>query len=115
MGMFFFYNNRKPRRFNYQPILSNPEEEARKERMQERIRRMQEEVALEEGIPLETLQTEQPQKKTNFGEEFLAQTKYLKRRKERESDDSKPFFTRNVTLVLILVALFGIFYFLFFR
>lgn len=112
MGLFFFYNNRKPRKFNHQPILYNPDEEARKERMEKRILRMKQELAEQEGREFEMPKEE---KKTDFGEEFLSQTKYLKRRKEREQADNTPFFTRNVTLVLILVILATIFYFVFFK
>ena len=113
MGMFFFYNNRKPRKFNHSPILYDPDKEERKEQMEKRIRRMREEVAREEGRTVET----QPEttRKTDFGEEFLSQTKYLKRRKEREKDENKPFFTSNITIVLLIVALLFIFYFVFLR
>ena len=37
MAKFFFYNNRKPRKINYKPILFDPEEDARKEKLQKRI------------------------------------------------------------------------------
>ncbi len=37
MGTFFFYNNRKPRKFNYTHILHDPEEDARKDRLHSRI------------------------------------------------------------------------------
>lgn len=110
MGMFFFYNNRKPRKFNYKPILYDPDKEERKEQMEKRIQRMREEVAREEG---RTIEVPQETKKVDFGEEFLSQTKYLKRRKEREKDANKPFFTNNITVVLLIIALLFIFYFVF--
>lgn len=113
MGMFFFYNNRKPRKFGYQPILYNPDEEERREQMEKRIRRIKEELALAEGKPVENPPTDQ--KKTDFGAEFLSQTKYLKRRKEREQNGSKPFFANNITIFLLIIALFFIFYFIFLR
>jgi hypothetical protein len=112
MGMFFFYNNKKPRKFNYTPILYDPDKEERKEQMEKRIRRIREEVAREEGKTVEPqLQTGN----TDFGEAFLSQTKYLKRRKEKEKEGNKPFFTSNLTVALLIIALLIIFYFVFLR
>lgn len=112
MGLFFFYNNRKPRKFNHRPILFDPAEEARKEQMEKRIRRIKEEVAREEG---RTIEPSPVKPKTDFGEEFLSQTKYLKRRKERVDEDSKPFYANNITIVLFLAVLIVLFYLLFLR
>ncbi|WP_436414506.1 hypothetical protein [Petrimonas sp.] len=112
MGMFFFYNNKKPRKFSHTPILYDPDKEERREQMEKRIRRMREEVAREEGREIETPQ-EAP--KTDFGAEFLSQTKYLKRRKEREEDNKRPFFTSNLTVFLLIIALLIIFYFVILR
>lgn len=103
MGIFFFYNNRKPRRFNYTPILYDPEKEARKERMEKRVR----EIKRELDIPMEN----EPLKKTEFKSEFVSQTKHLKKRKEREDSGENVFFTSNTTLVIILIILFGLFFF----
>ena len=111
--MFFFYNNRKPRKFQHRTILFDSDEEARKERMEKRIRRIQEEVAKEERK-----QTEMDNnlvEKTDFGKEFVSQTKFLKRRKEREEGGDTPFFTNNITIVLILAVLIVLFYLLFLR
>jgi hypothetical protein len=78
--------------------------------MEKRIRRIREEVAREEGKTVEPqLQTGN----TDFGEAFLSQTKYLKRRKEKEGN--KPFFTSNLTVALLIIALLIIFYFVFLR
>lgn len=112
MGIFFFYNNRKPRKFQHRTIMYDSDEEARKERMEKRIRRMEAEVAREEGREVEF---EDKPSRTDFGKEFVSQTKYLKRRKEREDDGGKPFFTNNITIVLFLAALIVIFYLLFLR
>lgn len=112
MGIFFFYNNRKPRKFQHRTIMFDSDEEARKEKMEKRIRRIQQEVAREEGREIEF---EEKQTKPDFGKEFVSQTKYLKRRKEREEEGSKPFFTNNITIVLLLAALIVLFYILFFR
>ena len=108
--MSFFYNNRKPRKFNYRPILYDPDKEEQKEQMEKRIQRIREEVAREEG---RTIEVPQETKKVDFGEEFLSQTKYLKRRKEREQNANKPFFANNVTIVLLIIVLLFIFYFVF--
>lgn len=112
MGIFFFYNNRKPRKFQHRTIMFDSDEEARKEKMEKRIRRIQQEVAREEGREIEF---EEKHTKPDFGKEFVSQTKYLKRRKEREEEGSKPFFTNNITIVLLLAALIVLFYILFFR
>ena len=76
MGIFFFYNNRKPRKFQHRTIMYDSDEEARKERMEKRIRRMEAEVAREEGREVEF---EDKPSRTDFGKEFVSQTKYLKR------------------------------------
>lgn len=112
MGIFFFYNNRKPRRFQHRTIMYDADDEARKEKMEKRIRRIQQEVAREEGREIEV---EEKISRPDFGKEFVSQTKFLKRRKEREEDGSKPFFTNNTTVVLVLAALAVLFYILFLR
>jgi hypothetical protein len=54
MGVFFFYNNRKPRKFNYTPHLYNPEEEERKKNLQDRIEKVKREMGvLPEENPVE--------------------------------------------------------------
>lgn len=108
MAMFFFYNNKKPRKFDYKPILSNYEEEARQEKLQKRINMIKKE--LNEPIP-----EEEKLNKTDFKEEFLSQTKHLKRRKERESEGSKNFLSNNGLLIIILIILLGLFIFWFLR
>ena len=112
MGIFFFYNNRKPRKFQHRTILFDSDEEARKERMEKRIRRIEQEVANEEGRKIEI---EDKPDKVDFREEFVSQTKFLKRRKEREEGGDTPFFTNNITIVLILAVLIVLFYLLFLR
>ena len=103
MGVFFFYNNRKPRKFNYTPILYDPEKEERQERMQKRIREIKRELNMEvEDAPL---------KRPEFKSEFLSQTKHLKKRKDRESSGQTAFFTSNRILIIALVVLLGLFFF----
>lgn len=104
MGTFFFYNNKKPRKFNYQPILYNPEQEERDKNLQQRIRAMKQELDI---APEEDSRPE----KVDFGKEFLNQTKHLKKRRDKEESETKNFFANNYILILILLALFAVFYF----
>ncbi|MDR2815577.1 MAG: hypothetical protein LBB62_02595 [Proteiniphilum sp.] len=106
MGVFFFYYNRKPRKFNYTPILYNPEEEERKKKLQARI----EKVKREMGV----LPEEKAPEKKDFKTEFVSQTRHLKKRKERESDGGNPFFVNNGWLIIILAVLFAVFFFWFY-
>ncbi len=108
MGIFFFYNNRKPRKFNYKPILFDAEEEERKSRLEKRIREIKREMNIE-------VEEETTTQKKDFKEAFLAESKHLKKRKAREADGDKPFFTNNTSLVLIIIVLCVLFYFLFLR
>ncbi|MDD3787976.1 MAG: hypothetical protein PHO94_04690 [Petrimonas sp.] len=105
MGMFFFYNNRKPRKFNYQPILYNPDEEARQERMQKRIA----EIKKEMNEPLTP--EEENVNKPDIRAEYLDQMKHLKRRKEKEEAGNTTFFSNNGLLIVILLILLGVFFF----
>jgi len=107
MGVFFFYNNRKPRKFNYTPILYNPEEEERKQNLQDRI----EKVKREMGV----LPEEKPVERKDFKTEFVSQTRHLKKRKEKENSGRNSFFANNGLLIIILVVLFAIFFFWFLR
>lgn len=107
MGIFFFYNNRKPRKFNYTPILYNPEEEQRKKNLNDRIEKVKREMGV---LPDERLI-----EKKDLKEEFISQTRHLKKRKNREESGQNSFFTNNGLLIIILVVLFAIFYFFFLR
>lgn len=107
MATFFFYNNRKPRKFNYKPILYNPEEEARKERLQKRI----EDIKREMGV----LPPEEEKDKKDFKTEFISQTHYLRKRKEREKEGRQTIFSNNLLLIVILLILLAIFVFWFLR
>ncbi len=103
MSTFFFYGNRKPRKFNYKPILYDPEEEARKERLQKRI----EEIKKEMGV----LPEEKANERKSFKPEFIAQTHHLKKRKDREASGQRTFFSNNGLLIIIILVLFAIFFF----
>lgn len=105
MASFFFYNNRKPRKFNYTPILYNPEEEARKERLQNRI----EDVKKKMGVLTES--DEEAQKKKAFKSDFISQTRHLKKRMEGDASGRPSFFANNGLLIIIMAVLFAIFFF----
>ncbi|MFZ6036949.1 MAG: hypothetical protein ACOYU1_01690 [Bacteroidota bacterium] len=107
MGMFFFYNNRKPRSFNYKPILYNPEEEERKEKLNKRISEIKKEM-MEASNKNEE---EQINPAADIKGQFLSQTKHLKRRVEKEESGSHSFLSNNGLLILILLILFAIFFF----
>jgi len=103
MATFFFYGNRKPRKYNYKPILYDPEEDARKERLQKRI----EEIKKEMGV----LPEEKVNERKAFKPEFIAQTHHLKKRREREASGQRTFFSNNGLLIIIILILFAIFFF----
>ena len=97
--MAFFFKNRKPRTYNYQPILYNPEKEERDGNLAQRIA----DVKREMGV----LPPEEVQPKTDFKAEFVSQTSHLKKRKNREATGERTFFTSNRFLVILLV-MFGV-------
>ncbi len=112
MGMFFFYNNRKPRKFNYQPIFYNPEKEERKKMLEKKIREAKAEMGMldeSEAAEKEYLAA------TEMREEFLTQATHLQKRKARQESGRNPFYTNNFTLLLLLVVLAVLAYFLFFK
>lgn|SRR5690554_3006384 len=103
MGIFFFYNNnRKPPRFNYKPILYNPEEEERKERLQKRI----ESVKREMGVLPEKTEID----KKDFKSEFISQTRHLKKRQDRIETGKSSIITNNWLLVVIGAILLLLFF-----
>lgn len=104
MGVFFFYKNRKPRKFEYKPILFDPVEDARKERLEKRISEIKREMG---ALPEEEVDA----KKTEFKQEFIAQTRHLKKRKSRQESGESPFYTRNGLLIIIVIVLLGLFFF----
>ena len=103
MARFFFYNNKKPRKFNYKPILYDPDEDARKDRLQKRI----ETVKKEMGVMPE----EKVEERKDFKTEFVSQTKHLKKRRERIDSGSNSFLSNNVLLIVIVLILGFLFFF----
>ena len=103
MAKFFFYNNRKPRKFNYKPILFDPDADARKERLRNRIN----DVKREMGV----LQDEEAKEKKDFKAEFISQTKHLKKRQDRIESKGNTFISNNGILIIIVIILLAIFFF----
>lgn len=104
MGVFFFYKNRKPRKFEYKPILFDPVEDARKERLEKRILEIKRDMGV---LPEKEVDT----RKTEFKQEFISQTRHLKKRKSRQDSGQSPFYTRNGLLIIIVIVLLGLFFF----
>lgn len=101
MAFFSFYNVRKPRKFNHQPIYWDP----RKEKLEERTKRIRREMGLEEID-----EDYKPQIKGTFVEG----TTHLKKRVEKgETPQGRSY--KNVTLALALVVLLAFLWFLYFR
>lgn len=105
MGLFFFYNNRKPRQYNYKPILFDPVEEERVEKLNRRI------YEIKKDMNALTPEEKERHQAEEIRGEFFSQTKHLKRRKEREEAGKNSFLTNNGLLILILVILLAIFFF----
>jgi hypothetical protein len=103
MGMFPFYNVRKPRQFTHKPIYWDP----RKEALDERIRKIKSEL----GEPVDTPDTKYtPAIKGSFVEG----TAHLKKHRSHGLDSRERTY-RNTRLVLILVLLAVLFWFLYIR
>ena len=93
------FKTRKPRTYNYQPILYNPEKEQRDGKLAQRIA----DVKREMGV----LPQDEVREKTDFKAEFVSQTHHLRKRKNREATGEQAFFTSNRFLVILLV-IFGV-------
>lgn len=101
MALFSFYNVRKPRKFNHQPIYWDP----RKEQLEERTRKIRREMGLEKID-----ENYKPQIKGTFVEG----TTHLKRRVDNgETPRGRTY--RNMKLILALVLLIALLWFLFFK
>lgn len=103
MTKFFFYNNRKPRKFNYKPILFDPDEDARKERLQNRINSVKREMGV--------LSEEEVNEKKDFKAEFVSQTKHLKKRHDRVESGGNSFISNNGILIIFVIILIAVFFF----
>lgn len=99
--MFFFYNNRKPRQFNYKPILYNPD----KDEFNERVIKVKKEMGVIEGSEL----------KPTIKGEFIRHTDHVRRKKNKEETTGKDNSKRNITLIIFLVVLIVVGYVLYFN
>lgn len=101
MAFFSFYNVRKPRKFNHQPIYWDP----RKEKLEERTRKVRREMGLEKVD-----ENYKPQIKGTFVEA----TTHLKKRVDRgETPRSRAY--KNVKLAVALAVLLVLLWYLFFK
>lgn len=99
--MFFFYNNRKPRKYDYKPILFDPD----KDEFNERVMKVKKEMEMLEDNEF----------KPTIKGEFIRNTSHLRRRKNREDSSGKSTSKRNMTLIILLVVLIIVGYILYFK
>lgn len=98
--MFFFYNNRKPRQFNYKPILFNPD----RDEFNERVHKVHKEMGMIEDTDY----------KPTIKGEFIRKTEHVKRKVTKEGTTSKSNTNRNVKLIIFLVVLIVVGYIMYF-
>ena len=98
--MFFFYNNRKPRQFNYKPILYNPD----KDEFNERVLKVKKEMG----------EVEDTDYKPTIKGEFMRNTNHLRRKVNKEESSGKSTTKRNITLFIFLVVLIVVGYIVYF-
>ena len=98
--MFFFYNNRKPRTFNYKPILFSPE----KDEFNERVHKVKKEVGV----------IKDDDYKPTIKGEFIRNTNHVRRKVSKEENTGKSNTKRNMKLIIFLVVLIVVGYILYF-
>ncbi len=98
--MFFFYNNRRPRQFNYKPILFDPD----KDEFNERVLKVKKEMGV----------VEEAEYKPTVRGEFIRHTNHVRRKINKEGSTGKSNTKRNITLAIFLVVLILVGYFLYF-
>ncbi|MDR1920057.1 MAG: hypothetical protein LBQ65_10490 [Tannerellaceae bacterium] len=91
MGLFYFYNVRKPKQFNYQPLYYDPRKEAMEERKLKVKRELGMEISAEEYKP-------------QIRGSFFEGTTHLRKSRLR-GDDSHSRTYKNVRLALFLTLL----------
>lgn len=99
MGMFSFYNVRKPRQYEHKPIYWNPHKEA----LDKRIHDVKREMGLE--IP-------DVEYKPNIKGTFVEGTSHLKKSRDK-GDDVRGRTYKNVKLLLAAAILGGLLWYLF--
>jgi len=102
MAFFSFYNMRKPRQFNHQPIYFD----ARKEALDERIRKAE----IEMGVREESLEEYKPAIKGTFFEG----TTHLKKSRAR-GDTVRDRGTKNMRLLILLLVVLALCWYFYMR
>ena len=102
MGIFSFYNVRKPRQFAHKPIYFDP----RKEALEKRIYKVKREMGIEV--------TDYDQLKEEIKGSFIEGTSHLKKSKNR-GDDIRNRAYKNMRLILILSVLAFLLWFFFMK
>lgn len=102
MGMFSFFNVRRPRQYEHKPIYWDP----RKEALEERISKINHELGITEENP-------EDYKPTIKGT-FIEGTTHLKKSKSK-GDTVRDRVYKNMRLLLVLSILAVIFWYLFLR
>lgn len=101
MALFSFYNTRKPRQFNRQPIYWDPH----KEEMDKRVSRIKREMGMDES-----LEDYRPQIKGSFVEG----TSHLKKSLDK-GEDSRSLKYKNVKLIVAFAILAALLWYLFWQ
>lgn len=101
MGMFSFYNNRRPRQFDHKPIYFDPHKEA----MEERVRQIKKEMGLIE---------EDEDYKTSIKGSFVEGTSHLKKRRAKgETSSSRSGKSTLLIVAVVILVILG--WYLFFK
>ncbi|MEG1544669.1 MAG: hypothetical protein RR382_09135 [Tannerellaceae bacterium] len=101
MSLFSFYNTRKPRQFDRQPIYWDPHKEA----LEERITKVKREIGMID--PVEDY-------KPSIKGSFVEGTSHLKKSKDK-GDDPRSRTYKNVKLVVALAVLGVILWYMFWK
>jgi hypothetical protein len=101
MGLFYFYNVRKPRQFDYKPLYYNP----RKEAMEERKLKVKRELGME---------ISEEEYKPQIKGSFVQGTNHL-RKSHLRGDNSRSRQYKNIKLGVILSILLMALWFFFWR
>jgi hypothetical protein len=100
MGIFQFYNVRRPRQYEHKPIFYDP----RKEALEKRIHKVKMEMGVEE--------MDYEQYKESIRGSFVEGTSHLKKSREK-GIDSRDRLYRNMRLILIIVLLGMLYWYLY--
>ncbi|MDR2472264.1 MAG: hypothetical protein LBD53_01705 [Tannerella sp.] len=102
MGIFQFYNVRKPRQFEHKPIYYDP----RKEALNRRVHKAKMELGVEE--------TDYEQYKEDIRGSFVESTKHLRKSRDKGEDISSRLY-KNMRLILVLVILAVLFWYFYLK